>query len=143
MKKINVEDIEYIEYTKTTPAKMYFFNGNPKITKPFLFFFKKTVKPEMKEGWGQSWEPYYNRFDGYYSGWQFPTRYSEKQIEEDQTLVIFTHPRAGRELLKRAYVFIKKKKSWHTAYFDTNEEAEAFIKEIEEKCTNKWQLITK
>tara|TARA_R110000796_G_scaffold126793_7_gene241811 strand:+ start:2801 stop:3232 length:432 start_codon:yes stop_codon:yes gene_type:complete len=141
MKIINVDDIEHIEFKGTTPAKMYFFNATPKVTKRFLgFLWTITTRPAMKAGWGQDWDPYYC-YGEMYSGWDVPDRYSEDEIEENEKFVIFKHPRAGRELMKRASVYIQKRKSWNTAYFDTNEEAETFIKEIEEKSTNKWQLI--
>ena len=137
--EFNTDDIQYIQFTPTRPADMYFFNAVPKIKKRlFGFLWYITVHPGLSEGWGPDWEPRYN---DYYGGWEKPSRHNEEYYNNSQEYYFYNHPKAGKELRKCAKVYVCRRKTYHTAYFPSNEEAEVFIDEIKRKSNNNWQLI--
>ena len=137
--EFNVEEIQYIQLTETKAADWYFFNATKEIRKPFLFFWSKVKVPAMKEGYGPEWEPYYS---SYYGAWEKPERVIEQDLRKHDKVKLIL-PRAGSQILEMARVYVQKRHSHHTAYFDTNEEALQFIEAVKAKSKDEFQLITK
>ena len=138
--EFNVEQIEYIKFTQTQPDNIYFQNEIPEDSISILGIFKWIKRPYQPEGYRKE-EPPRRWRDGFCTGWNIPTTISKQELAEHRTLYLQKYPKGGEEVRKKAKVYIQKRKSWHTAFFDSNELAIDFINEIKEKTTSKFQLI--
>ena len=130
---------EIVSYHLVQTAEWYFFNKVSSIRTS-----ENVSKPEVPEGWGPEGEPCLESISSTHSGWNIcwsiPERHSEKYIEEHEKLFFFKHPRAGREVLKKAFVVIQENHSDHFSpfvnkyveYFESNEKMFEFIEKIKD-----------
>ena len=130
---------EILSYHLVETAEWYFFNKVSSIRTS-----DNVLKPEVPEGWGPEGEPYLesnpSNTNEWVVHWSIPERHSEKYIEEHEKLFFFKHPRAGREVLKKAFVVVKETHSDHflpffhnyVEYFESNEKMFEFIEKIKD-----------
>lgn len=140
--EFNVDNIEYIQLEPTKPSGYYWQNEVPEISKKILGIFKWITVPWQPEGYRTEEQPH-RWWDGLFTEWYIPETISKLKLAEHREMYLQLYPRAGSEVRYKAKVYVQKRKSWHTAFFDNDESAREFIEQIKAKCKNEFQLIEK
>jgi hypothetical protein len=138
--EFNVEQIEYIDFTRTRPSGYYFQNEVLEVKKRILGIIPWVSIPYQPEGYRTEEKPR-RWWDGLITGWWMPENLSRQELAEHREMYLQKYPRAGEEVRYKAKVYIQKRKSWHTAFFDTDEAALEFIEQVKAKSKDEFQLI--
>jgi hypothetical protein len=139
--EFNTERIEYIQLTRTRPSGLYFQNETPAVTKNILGLFKWVVTLAMPEGYRREFAKPKRYWDGLISYWIMPENISRYDLTIHNRLYLQLYPRAGSEVRYKAIVYVRKHRTYHTAYFDSDEAALKFIEEVKVKSGDNFQVI--
>ena len=130
--EFNTKDIDYIQFTPVKELKWTFREYIPERRVFFGIFVKRKA---LKDGWSingnTSWCDYY----GEWNDWL-----TTKELQNKGYFQIDEFPVWGT-WYERARVYVRLKRTDHTATFKTNEEANAFIEEVKKMNGDNFKVI--
>jgi hypothetical protein len=132
-KEIDTDNIEFIRFNKIKNLGWTYHESVPEISYNFLIY-KYIKQPFVEAGYGPNGSSKLETGFGYHY-WDIPDRYSAEELNKYHRFI------KNGQVYDKAHVYIRKYKTEHSAYFESDQEAIDFIEQIKSKSTNKWQLI--
>lgn len=130
--EFNTKDIEYIQFTPVKELKWKFHEYIPEIRVFFGMFVKRKT---LRNGWSINGNPYWGDYYGEWYDWS-----TTKELQDKGFFQIDEAPAWGT-WYEKARVYVRKKRTDHTATFKTNEEANAFIEEVKKMNGEDFKII--
>ena len=128
---INLNDIDYIEFTPRKQLNYRWYEYSPPVKK---FFGLWTKRKGLEAGWC-------DRGGFHYSFGGRPTRVTTEKLLRDGSRFYSEGLADGIQWFEKTEVYIQKRNSPFAQYFDTDEEALDWIESIKEKSGDKFEVI--
>lgn len=132
----NVKDIKYIELTPVKQQNYKWYEEKP----VKRFFFDLIVDEKgIKEGWAKS--EFEREYCDYDNDWWYE-RLSKKTLENRHMFFVGENEN-GKQWFSKAKVYISKIDDSHYNYFESNDEANAWIEKVKKASKEKFEIIYK